>query len=73
MSKVFGSLEQAAFQARDSVAGLSATTSRAQTQTGVTVGAEAAASDLARAGLFQEAILTAMRAHVTEYKTVTQK
>ena len=73
MSNASGDLFSAALRSRDTLAGLAATTSRAQTGTGVAEGAEATAADAARAGLFSEAIIAAMKSRFNEYKTVTQK
>ncbi len=66
-------LFSAALRGRDNLAGLAATSARAQTGTGVGVGAEATAADAAHAGLFMEALITAMKSRFDEYKTVTQK
>jgi hypothetical protein len=66
-------LMAAALRSRDSLVGLAATSARAQTGTGVNVGAEATAADAARAGMFSEALITAMTARFNEYKTVTAK
>jgi len=66
-------LSDAEVGVRNTLAGLSATVSRAQTSTGVNVGAEVASAEVARAGIFSEAILAAIKARFTEYKTVTQR
>jgi hypothetical protein len=68
-----GDLFTAALRSRDTLAGLAATSARAQTGTGVNVAAEATAADAARSGLFSEALIVAMKARFDEYKTVTQK
>jgi hypothetical protein len=73
MSEIFGGLESALLKGRDSVAALAATTSRASTHTGVAGGPEGPAADLARAAIFQEAVISAVKAHLKEIKTVTQK
>jgi hypothetical protein len=73
MSNPIGGLEQALLHGRDAMAGLAATTSRAATNTGVNVGPEMPAADLARAALFQEAVIASVKAHIKEIKTVTQK
>ena len=73
MSNGIDGLSQALFRGRESLAGLAATTSRAATQTGVNTGPEGPAAELARAALFQEAVIGAVKAHLKEIKTVTSK
>jgi hypothetical protein len=63
----------AVLRSRNTLAGLAAVSARAQTGTGVKVSAEATAADAARAGMFSEAILTAIKSRFDEYKTVAQK
>lgn len=69
----FGGLEYGLIRGRNAISSLAATTSRAATGTGVNTGPEAPAADLARAALFQEAVIGAIKSHVKELKTVTQK
>ena len=71
--ELFGGLESSVLSNRNTVAALAATTSRAATNTGVGGGAEGPAADLARAAVFQEAVIASIKAHVKEVKTVTQK